>query len=165
MCQMNQHCEVAGQKLQWTKCHWVCVKIVFGFGSDNSLEEMLQRKPSNQAEESTNQFSSPSNLYLCFIVLPPLLPQTISFSLFCCLFYIISLYSPHTFSFIFSMSLFPSNSATFFLCILSLSTFLSLLFCLQHSCMLICWRRSARCVGFNHPEGWLGGCWRLVCWD
>lgn len=55
----------------------------------------------------------------------------------------------------------PFHSASVFLRILST------LFCfrLQRSCMLICWRRRARCVGFNHPEGWLGGFWKLVCWD
>lgn len=80
------------------------------------------------------------------------------------LFHFISLSLP---SHILFHPLLPSHSASVFSRILSTFFFPSLCFCRQRCCMLICWRRrrSARCVGFNHPEGWLGGFWKLVCWD
>lgn len=88
--------------------------------------------------------------------------STLSLSLSRPLFHYISLPLPLHFLF---YSFLPFHSATLFLRILCLSTFLCLSSRLQHSCMLTCWGRSARCVGFNLPEGWLGGCWKLVCWD
>lgn len=135
----------------------MCLVLVRLHISGGEMKEMKQKQASKYSKESTNQFSS----YFPFcLILSNHLYISVTHT-HCCLCFILFHYlSLHTSFFI----LFPFHSATLFSRILFLSTFLCISFCLQCSCKLA-WRRSARCVEFTHPKGWLGGCWKLICRD